>query len=400
MKKRLLFCLVFCLSGPLISRAQYSDHRGHQLDSLEQFVVSWTPERIAAADDEQCAALVTAYGDLMWGYKNINPERGMYFARKALGLATYKDWLWRMMDASRVIGQYHYNAGQYDSAFFYYNAARDVIARMPGRYEEKDIDDISSQLYGAIGNLYSVMDSIPRAMEYYEMAGEIFEKYGWKENSSVLYHNMGETWLDAGNLKEAEACYNKALRYGQEAEDSLMIANAKAGLGALYLEKGKTGKALRYLQKADEYFSTHEDQEYRSRLYTLDLTGKVLAAQKRQVWTIAIVAILLSLALIALMVILLRAKRLRKEKEAADEVIDQALESESTRIVLEEDGGLTDREKEILPLLAEGLTSTQIADKLYLSLPTIKWYRRRLLDRFDSKNTAEMVSKAREQGLL
>ena len=211
---------------------------------------------------------------------------------------------------------------------------------------------------------------------------------------------MGETWLDAGNLKEAEACYNKALRYGQESDDSLMIANAKAGLGALFLEKGKTSKALRYLQEADEYFSTHEDQEYHSRLYTLDITGKVLLAQKRQVWTIAIVAILLSLALIALMAVLLRAKRLRKEKEAADEVIDQALENESAHIVLEEDDQLTDREKEILPLLAQGLTSPQIAAKLYLSLPRIKWYRRRLLERFDAKNTSEMVAKAKEQGLL
>lgn len=398
MKKRLLICLILFLPG--IARAQYSDHRGHQLDSLEQFVMGWTPERIAAADDGQCTTLIQAYGNLMYGYSQINPDRGMYYARKALELGTRKDWLWRMVDANRMLGQYHYACKQYDSAFFYYYAARDVIARMPGRYQEKDIDDISSQLFGTIGNLYSAMDSLPQAMEYYEKAGAIFEKYGWKENSSVLYHNMGETWLDKGHLAEAEECYDKALRYGLEAGDSLMIANANAGLGALCLEKCKAGKALRHLQKADEYFSTHDDQEYRSRLYTLDLTGKVLAAQKRQIRAIAIGAILLSLALIALVAVLLRTRRLRKEKEAADEVIGQALENESARIILEEDGRLTDREKEILPLLAAGFTSPQIADKLYLSLPTIKWYRRRLLERFDAKNTAEMISKAREQGVL
>lgn len=400
MKKHLLICLILFLPGTLVSLAQYSDHRGHQLDSLEHFVLDWTPEKLESADDGQCTALIQAYGNLMYGYSQINPDRGMYYARKALELGTRKDWLWRMVDANRMLGQYHYAGRQYDSAFFYYNAARDVIARMPGRYQEKDIDDISSQLFGTIGNLYSVLDSLPQAMEYYEKAGAIFEKYGWKENSSVLYHNMGETWLDNGHLAEAEECYDKALRYGQEAGDSLMISNAMAGLGALYLQRGKTGKALQYLQEADVYFSTHDDQEYRSRLYTLDLTGKVLAAQKRQILAIAIGAILLSLALIALVAVLLRTRRLRKEKEAADEVIGQALENESASIVLEEDGRLTDREKEILPLLAAGLTSPQIADKLYLSLPTIKWYRRRLLERFDAKNTAEMISKAREQGVL
>ena len=108
----------------------------------------------------------------------------------------------------------------------------------------------------------------------------------------------------------------------------------------------------------------------------------------------------LSLLLAGFILVLFRSRRLRKEKDAADEVIDQALEQAAPRIILENDTDLTDREREILPLLAEGLTSNQIADRLYLSLPTIKWYRRRLLDRFDAKNTAEMLTRAREQGLL
>ena len=75
---------------------------------------------------------------------------------------------------------------------------------------------------------------------------------------------------------------------------------------------------------------------------------------------------------------------------------------QATKNVIAENEGtfLTDRETEILPLIAQGLTSQQIADKLYLSLPTIKWYRRRLLMKFDAKNTAEMLSKAREAAML
>ena len=61
---------------------------------------------------------------------------------------------------------------------------------------------------------------------------------------------------------------------------------------------------------------------------------------------------------------------------------------------------LTDRVREILPLLAAGLTSPQIADRMCLSLPTIKWYRKRLLEKFDVSNTAELISKAKEQGVL
>ncbi|MBO7575146.1 MAG: tetratricopeptide repeat protein [Bacteroidales bacterium] len=400
MKKFLLTCLFFCLLGAALSRAQYIDHRDHELDSLERFVIGWTPERIAASDDEDCTALAEAYSGLMWGYMQINPDRGLFFGRKLLALGIRKDWLWRQFDANRVIGQYHYAKGQYDSAFFYYNAAQAVIDRMPGRYEQANIDDVQSQLYGTVGNLYNVLDSIPKAMEYYRKAGEIFERYGWLNNSSVLYHNMGETYLEAGDLQEAGICYEKALQYGQEAADSLLIADALSGLGALYLEEGRTYQALRHLQEADAYYSTHQDQEFGRRIEALDLIGRVLKAQKRQLWAMVAGGFVIILLLTGFVLLLLRSRRLRKEKDAADEVIDQALEQAAPRIVLENDADLTDREREILPLLAEGLTSNQIADRLYLSQPTIKWYRRRLLDRFDAKNTAEMLSKAREQGLL
>lgn len=398
MKKTLFTCLAVCFLGVPLSRAQYTDHRGHDLDSLERAVVGWTPERIAVSGDEDCTALAEAYTGLMWGYMSFNPDRGIFFARKLLELGTAKDWLWRQFDANRIIGQYHYGWKQYDSAFFYYSTAQTVIERMQGRYEQINIDDARSQLYGSLGNLYNEMDSLSKALEHYGKAGEIFEKYGWKESSSVLYHNLGETWLEKGRLKDAEQCYEKALQFGREASDSLQIAEALAGLGGVYLEQGKTGKALRFLQDADEYYIRHEDQEWLHRISALDLIGQVLKAQKRHLVSMVAGGIVIILLLVTIIVYMLRTRRLRKEKTAADEVIDQALES--VRVVVGDDGRLTDREREILPLLAQGLTSSQIADRLYLSLPTIKWYRRRLLDRFEARNTAEVISKAREQGLL
>ena len=61
---------------------------------------------------------------------------------------------------------------------------------------------------------------------------------------------------------------------------------------------------------------------------------------------------------------------------------------------------LTDREEQVLRLIAEGLTSPQIADKICLSLPTIKWYRKKLMIKLDAANTAELISKAKEKRLV
>lgn len=54
----------------------------------------------------------------------------------------------------------------------------------------------------------------------------------------------------------------------------------------------------------------------------------------------------------------------------------------------------------MLPLLAQGLTSKEIASRLFLTEQTIKWYRMRLIEKFEVRNTAELISKARETGML
>ena len=61
---------------------------------------------------------------------------------------------------------------------------------------------------------------------------------------------------------------------------------------------------------------------------------------------------------------------------------------------------LTKKELQILQLIAEGKQSSQIAEELCLSLPTIKWYRKRLRDKFETGTTVGMVRKAINEGLI
>ena len=61
---------------------------------------------------------------------------------------------------------------------------------------------------------------------------------------------------------------------------------------------------------------------------------------------------------------------------------------------------LTDQEQKVLALMAEGKLSTEIAEELGLTVQTIKWYRMRLLEKFNVRNTAGVISKAKELGLL
>lgn len=52
---------------------------------------------------------------------------------------------------------------------------------------------------------------------------------------------------------------------------------------------------------------------------------------------------------------------------------------------------ITRREKEVLVLIAEGMTNGEIAEKLFISISTVDTHRKNLLAKFQTKNTASLV---------
>ncbi|MGI4741790.1 MAG: response regulator [Janthinobacterium lividum] len=63
-------------------------------------------------------------------------------------------------------------------------------------------------------------------------------------------------------------------------------------------------------------------------------------------------------------------------------------------------GQLTRRETEILRLLADGLTTSEMAEKLFTSKRTIETHRQNILEKTRTKNTASLIKLAMTQGLL
>ena len=395
--KRVL-AVITLLLGLAAASYGYNDHRGHNLDSLERAVARWTPDAVDKASDEELVKLNRAYRDLMLGYNVLNGEKSLFYARKALSISQPRGWYAADSDAYRYIGQIYYGREQYDSARVYYLASLAAVDAMAAGatsptnqegYTEREIDDYYSALYGSIGNLYNMMDSIPQAMDYYEKAGAIFEKYGWNESNSILHYNMGETWLDEGDTHKAKAEYDKAMAFADASGDSLMIVQAWKGYGRYYNETGRTRKSLSYLRKADSYYAAHPDFSPDFRTENLDVMKEVLSRQKLQLGRIT--GALVALVLVAVGFIFARRRKRGREKEPAS-IPATAVSAQAPE--------LTEREKEILDLLSKGYTAPQIADALNLSPETIRWYRKKLLQKFDVANTPELIFQAREMGLL
>jgi LuxR family maltose regulon positive regulatory protein len=61
---------------------------------------------------------------------------------------------------------------------------------------------------------------------------------------------------------------------------------------------------------------------------------------------------------------------------------------------------LSERELEVLQLIADGLTNPEIASRLYISLNTVKVHTRNIYSKLDAHHRAGAVARARTLGIL
>lgn len=62
--------------------------------------------------------------------------------------------------------------------------------------------------------------------------------------------------------------------------------------------------------------------------------------------------------------------------------------------------GISKREYEVLELMAKGLSNQEIADKLFVSLNTVKTHSSNLFVKLDAKRRTQAIQRAKELGLI
>jgi LuxR family maltose regulon positive regulatory protein len=61
---------------------------------------------------------------------------------------------------------------------------------------------------------------------------------------------------------------------------------------------------------------------------------------------------------------------------------------------------LSEREQEVLALIAQGLSNQEIAQRLFISLNTVKWHTSNIYGKLAVKNRTQAVAQARALGVL
>ena len=79
---------------------------------------------------------------------------------------------------------------------------------------------------------------------------------------------------------------------------------------------------------------------------------------------------------------------------------DETPESKTNNLRAQIIDPLSQRELEILKLIALGLSNREIGERLFLALDTVKGHNRRIFEKLQVQNRTEAIARARELGLL
>lgn len=233
----------------------YIDHRKTKEDSVEALIHSKNPPK--------GEALIRCYMELIRGYLGKDAQKHDRYARKTLALSYQLNALAARQNALYHLGLQYYGQEKFRDAVYYFQWGLAVTDSMKNdkRYSESEVDDMRSQLYGAIGNVYNMQDQLQLAIAYYQKALPIFEKHRWLQSQTILYHNIGELYVTMGNTQEAKRNYLKAIEKGEESKDSLMPALARKGLVMIYIHENNYEQTRQTIEKAYAYFHSHQQEE-------------------------------------------------------------------------------------------------------------------------------------------
>nr|WP_275943138.1 LuxR C-terminal-related transcriptional regulator [Pseudenhygromyxa sp. WMMC2535] len=248
--------------------------------------------------------------------------------------------------------------------------------------------------------------ALERAAERLEQ-GEALMRVDEAADVIVLAH-LAEVRRRQGALDEAERLARRALVYAERSGESERspAGLARVALGWIALDRGHAAQALAEAEAGVERLKILRDVAYLVRGAELlararAATGAVDAAvDALDEFLIVLEGTDMRPAVARMQA--LRATGLGDQPASAprggEDVQDAASpDSRAPAVMLE---ALTEREREVLDLLAIGLSNRELAKRLFISVGTVKTHVHRILAKLGAPNRTQAVHRAREAGLL
>ncbi len=237
-----------------------------------------------------------------------------------------------------------------------------------------------ADLLNSLGRLAWLEGEHAEAGRYYEQALALYQKYGDHVGLTISLEGMGTSASAMGHYGDASRYLREALQ--RSSQDRLSrTPSIFVAIGELFLYTGKQARGIELMTFALHHPAVDQDTKDRAQRLLKPYPTAAEAAQmyfRSADFAAVIVALLDELA------------RSNNQTTA-----NQA--SHRNEALIEP---LSERESAILILIANGLPNRQIADQLFLSVATVKWYITHIYGKLGVESRTLALVRARELNLL
>jgi predicted ATPase/DNA-binding CsgD family transcriptional regulator len=333
-------------------------------------------------------------------------------AQDALRDHTLRDDPHNLTFACYELSQLAWAQGQYEAARQFARQGYEAAARSSVSIRANSLQQWA-EASQALGDLAD-------AKQRFQAAYTLLKAIGEPEGTSRALLRLGRIALLEGDNAEARRYYEQALTVGHGFSDQATIAMSLTGMGNTTCAMGHYGEAWRYfreaLQVSTKYFPINLPPIFIG-------VGDLFLQTRKQTRGIELLAIALNYPGTG-EAIKDRAHRLLNQYQATEKasqqtltpaefdavasaLLDELLINESkplTHQTAQADETLieplSEREFEILKLIADGLSNRTIADQLILSVGTVKWYTSHIFSKLGVQSRTQALVRAHQLNLL
>jgi predicted ATPase/DNA-binding CsgD family transcriptional regulator/Tfp pilus assembly protein PilF len=296
------------------------------------------------------------------------------------------------------------NLGQYQAASENGEEALRLLAEIGNHW-------MSAYCHIELGNVHQAMGHYARAERHYRESLRIRKDYRDPEGIAVTANHLGEISLLRHDYEAAQQLYEQSLSLYQKLNDQGGLAAAHHGLGQVAYQAGAADLAAHHFREALDIadrinfiplllsllidiggLMLTNDLKNRG-LELLRLVRDHPASNQQQQKRAA--SLLKSSSLNDAPLPDFKTAIIALRAELLDLIPEPAIAKESPLIE-----PLTDRELEVLHLIAQGLSNPAIAEQLFISVGTVKAHTNRIYGKLGVTNRVEAVTKAQELSLL
>lgn len=402
------------ITGPInIALATSYSYLANYEKSIEH---SFEAMRIARAYSDT-TTLIDAYNNLGidFMFREEYETSGDYFLRvQDLAIATGDSLRWG--HALNNLGLLQGYGGIPEVELSYYEQAQEVFDRINER------EGYANTLLN-IGTVYTVLRDFGKANVYYDRALGVFRDLGYESAIEQTLLSKAENNLEADRIPEAIDLSKQALEIAVANGLWQDVVYAYELIRQAYVKSGQYRQAHEYLmlhtQLKDSLFNLQkseqisalqvqyesEQKEQQIRLLTIenDLKALRLDQETRERWMILVFAtLIILLGSYAFLVSLKRARlknqllsretdnlrlRIRGIVEGSTDEMGVTMESINGSI----DEPLSEREFEILSLALTDLSNTEISEKTFVSVNTVKYHLKNIYEKLGVSNRKEAM---------